>query len=180
MPIQRQNEDQKQRTDVSKMDVNAWRQLFLVNELNEVSNYKIINTNVTLLLYGLFMEGFGLRWWTNEDPNLNNSKNNAEENWVVFFFVSTLVIYVISAVQYVCRYAVKKWFPLRTEEFTDLCSVSNISVMIFDDSFGGFYIHGRSPYGYTEISSEKLRRNLENESRGQGQIRGLSPDDPDL
>ena len=80
------------------MDVNAWRQLFLVNELNEVSNYKIINTNVTLLLYGLFMEGFGLRWWTNEDPNLNNSKNNAEENWVVFFFVSTLVIYVISAV----------------------------------------------------------------------------------
>ena len=98
VPIQRQNEDQKQRTDVSKMDVNAWRQLFLVNELNEVSNYKIINTNVTLLLYGLFMEGFGLRWWTNEDPNLNNSKNNAEENWVVFFFVSTLVIYVISAV----------------------------------------------------------------------------------
>ena len=162
------------------MDVNAWRQLFLVNELNEISNYKLINTNVSLLLYALFMEGVGLRWWTSEDPNLRNSKNNAEENWVVFFFVSTLVIYVISAVQYIIRYALKKWIPLKTEEFTDLCSVTNISVMIFDDSFGGYYIHGRSPYGFTEISSEKLRRNLENESRGQGQIRGLSPEDPDL
>jgi hypothetical protein len=90
-------------------------------------------------------------------------------------------MYVIAGIQYGGRYAVKKWFPLPTEEFTDLCSVTNISVMIFDDNtYGGYYIHGRSPYGYTEISSENLRRSLEQESRGKGQIRGLSPEDRDL
>lgn len=53
-------------------------------------------------------------------------------------------------------------------------------MLIFDDSFGGYYIHGRSPYGYTEISTEKLRRSLEHEAKGQAQMRGLSPEDPDL
>lgn len=75
---------------------------------------------------------------------------------------------------------IKKWYPLKTEEFTDLCSVSNISVLIFDESYGGYYIHGRSPYGFTEISTEKLRRSLEYEKRGKGQMRGLSPEDPEL
>ena len=75
---------------------------------------------------------------------------------------------------------VKRKFPLKTEEFTDLCSVTNISVMIFDETYGGYYIHGRSPYGFTEISTEKLRRSLEYEKGGKGQQRGLSPDDPDL
>jgi len=162
----KQRNEQIQRRLEDKIDVNAWRSLFLVNELNELQSYKIISTNVTLFLYGLFMEGFGLRYWTNFDPELMTTRNNAEESWVIFFFVSTLVMYSIAAVQYVGRYAVKKWFPLKTEEFTDLCSVTNISVMIFDDSFGGYYIHGRSPYGFTEISSEKLRRSLEQEARG--------------
>lgn len=108
------------------------------------------------------------------------NKTNSDENWVIFFFVSTLVMYTIAGIQYGGRYLVKKWFPLPTEEFTDLCSVTNISVLIFDDSFGGYYIHGRSPYGFTEISTENLRRSLEQESRGKGQIRGLSPEEPDL
>jgi meckelin len=169
-----------QRRIEDKLDVNAWRSLFLVNELNEIQSYKIINTNLTLFLYGLVMEGFGIRYWTNHDPDFVAHKTNSEESWVIFFFVSTLVMYTIAFIQYGGRYAIKKWFPLKTEEFTDLCSVTNISVLIFDDSFGGYYIHGRSPYGYTELSTEKLRRHLEKEARGQGQIRGLSPENPDL
>jgi meckelin len=158
MQIQRRIED--------KIDVNAWRSLFLVNELNELQSYKIISTNMTLFFYALFMQTVGLRYWTVHDPELRRTRNNADESWVIFFFVSTLVMYVIAAVLYIGRYAVRRWFPLKTEEFTDLCSVTNISVMIFDDSFGGYYIHGRSPYGFTEISTEKLRRSLEQEARG--------------
>jgi len=168
------------RNAMNKIDVNAWRSLFLINELNEIGSYRLISSNITLFIYALVMEGIGLRFWTNEDPNLSLVKTNADENWVIFFFVSTLVMYSIAGIQYGGRYAVKSCFPLKTEEFTDLCSITNISVMLFDDSFGGYYIHGRSPYGYTEISSESLRRSLEQEKSGKGQIRGLSPDDPDL
>ena len=164
----------------SKMDVNAWRSLFLINELNEIGRYRLISSNFTLFIYALLMEGIGMRYWTNEDPNLAVIKTNSKENWVIFFFVSTLIIYVIAGIQYGGRYLLKNSFPLKTEEFTDLCAVTNISVLLFDDSFGGYYIHGRSPNGYTEISSEKLRRHLVQEARGKGQIRGLSAEDPDL
>jgi len=132
--------------------VNAWRSLFLINELNELGSYRLISTPTSLFVYALIMEGFGLRYWTNEDPNLGQEKTNSRENWVIFFFVSTLVMYVIAGVQYGFAYMFKQCRPLKTEEFTDLCSVTNISVMLFDDSFGGYYIHGRSPYGCTEIS----------------------------
>lgn len=175
-----QNRKVVNRRQMNKLDVNAWRSLFLVNELNEIGNYRLINSNISLFIYALVMEGFGLRYWTNEDPNLDQVATNSTENWVIFFFVSTTVMYAIAGAQYGIRYLVKRWFPLKTEEFTDLCSVTNISVLLFDDSFGGYYIHGRSPYGYTEISSEMLRRSLDQEARGKGQIRGLSPDEPDL
>jgi len=59
-----EGQDQKQRA-LSKVDVNAWRSLFLVNELNELGSYRIISSNITLFLYALFMEGLGLRYWTN-------------------------------------------------------------------------------------------------------------------
>lgn len=63
MPVS-EGQDQKQRA-LSKVDVNAWRSLFLVNELNELGSYRIISSNITLFLYALFMEGLGLRYWTN-------------------------------------------------------------------------------------------------------------------
>jgi hypothetical protein len=59
--------------------------------------------------------------------------------------------------------------PLKTEELTDLCSICNISVLLFDNSFHGYYIHGRSPYGQAEVSSEILRKALEYEESGKAQ-----------
>ena len=105
MQIQRRIED--------KIDVNAWRSLFLVNELNELQSYKIISTNMTLFFYALFIQTVGLRYWTVHDPELRRTRNNADESWVIFFFVSTLVMYVIAAVLYIGRYQLGDGFHLR-------------------------------------------------------------------
>jgi Meckelin (Transmembrane protein 67) len=51
---------------------------------------------------------------------------------------------------------------------------------MFDESFHGYYIHGRSPYGQAEISSEMLKMAIEFESSGKAHMRGLSEDDPDM
>jgi hypothetical protein len=37
---------------------------------------------------------------------------------------------------------------------------------MFDHSFHGFYIHGKSPYGQAEISHEDLKKAIEFESEG--------------
>lgn len=89
-------------------------------------------------------------------------------------------MYAIGIAQYILRYLIKIWFPLPHEEFTDLCAISNISVLMFDNEFKGYYIHGRSPYGQSEVSSSDLIKSLEYEMTGQAQTRGLTMEDPNL
>ena len=58
-----------------------------------------------------------------------------------------MLLLLIGATQYAVTYVFKGLFPLKIEEFIDLCSVTNISLLIFNNSFHGYYIHGRSPFG---------------------------------
>jgi hypothetical protein len=51
---------------------------------------------------------------------------------------------------------------------------------MFDSEFKGYYIHGRAPYGQSEVSSSDLINSLEFEIRGQAQTRGLTIEDPTL
>lgn len=173
------NRDQEQ---VEKSDVSAWRSLFLCNELNELQNIKLISTDFTLLLYAVLMEGVGLVYWTSHSPNLELQNYDSPLNYILFFFVTTLVIYAIGAAQYLFRYfpPIYKNFPMKHQEFIDLCSISNISLLMFDESYHGYYIHGRSPYGQAECSSEDLALALEFERSGKAHMRGLSENDPDM
>lgn len=93
------------------------------------------------------MEGFGWRYLSTHDPDFTKKKFNSPENYVLNFFVTTIIIYAIGIGQYIFRYLIKFKFPLKIEELTDLCSICNISLLLFDNSFHGYYIHGRSPYG---------------------------------
>ncbi len=78
------------------------------------------------------------------------------------------------------RYVLSRPFSLPHTNFVDLCSMCNISVLMFDETFHGYYIHGRSPYGQAEISTEKLLKALNFEAAGQATIRGISDEDPDM
>lgn len=163
-----------------KVDVNGWRTIYLVNEFNELQTYRLIRTDVTLILYALFMEGFGFKHWITHDPDLNLFNTDSPKNYTLFFFVTTLLIFAIGILQYALSYAIKHWKPLRTEDFVDICSICNQSILLFDETYQGYYIHGRSPYGQAEISGEQLRLALEFESCGNAQMRGIIPEDPDM
>jgi Meckelin (Transmembrane protein 67) len=105
----------------------------LVNELNELQTYKIISIEFTLLTYAFFMDGIGFRYFSSQNPDFENKPNKSPENYVLNFFVTAIVMYLIGIAQYIFRYLIKIWKPLPYEEFTDLCSISNISVLMFDD-----------------------------------------------
>lgn len=79
----------------SKFDVNAWRSLFLLNELNELQTTKLISTDFTLLTYAVLMEGFGFKYWTSHSPKLDFSDYNSPLNYCLFFFVTTCIIYIV-------------------------------------------------------------------------------------
>jgi len=57
-------------------------------------------------------------------------------------------------------------FPTPVQEFTDLCSIANISIIVFDKQFHGYYLHGMAPSGQAEGSIGELKRSLELESKG--------------
>ena len=57
--------------------------------------------------------------------------------------------------------------------FVDLCAMSNISIFILDQLHHGYYIHGRSPHGITDVNMKDMIMNLERESRLMSGTRGL-------
>ena len=142
-----------------------------------MQTYRLVSSELTLILYGLFMEGFGMKYLDSYDPYYNplsSDSTDAPRLFALFFLITSIVIFGVGLLQYALRLAAAKCMPLRTTEFVDMCAVSNISILMFNESFQGYYIHGRSPYGYAEISAERLRLSLEYEASGKAQIRGLS------
>jgi len=55
----------------------------------------MISVEFTLIVYAFFMEGIGWRYLSTFNPDLETSKNLSPENYVVNFFITTVVIYVI-------------------------------------------------------------------------------------
>lgn len=72
--------------------------MLLLNELNELQTYRIISTELTLIVYAFFMEGIGWRWTSTHNPNLEAKKHSSPENYVLAFFVTTMVMYAIGIV----------------------------------------------------------------------------------
>ena len=101
---------------------------------------------------------------------------------MLHFFVTALIIYAIGIIQYVFWYLppVRNNFPMKHDEFTDLCSIANISVLMFDETYHGYYIHGRSPYGQAEVSIEMLKLALDFEESGKAHMRGISETEPEM
>lgn len=80
---------------------------------------------------------------------------------------SGLILYLIYVVFY------QHLIENRILNFIDLCSVSNISVFILLDNLYGYYIHGLSPHGATDVNLKEMIMNLERESKQMSGSRGL-------
>jgi meckelin len=39
------------------------------------------------------------------------------------------------------------WWPLEIQDFIDLCTVANTSIIFFDETCHGYYLHGKTPSG---------------------------------
>lgn len=158
-------------------NINVWRSLFTANELNELQNTPLVTVEFTYFVYMFFMFGLGWYYWASETPILTTSGNDSPFNRVLYFFVMTFVFLCTGAAEYFIKMALSIWLPLPSHDFIDLCAVSNMSIIMFDEILHGYYIHGQSPGGMADTDSEELKRILENEERGGGRNRGLDPSD---
>jgi len=158
--------------------VNVWRTIFTCNELNELQNSPLVTLEFTYIVYLFFMFGIGWYYWSSESPDFTNKDSPYKINRVLLFFVISFVFFCTGAAEFFIRLAFSFRIPLPSHNFIDLCSIANLSVIIFDDILHGYYIHGQSPGGIADTDSEELKHILENEGHGGGRGRGLDPNDP--
>jgi meckelin len=85
---------------------------------------------------------------------------------ILFVFLA-IIQYLVYVVFY------QRFVEDKLLNFIDLCSVSNISVLLLIDNRYGYYIHGRSPHGTTDVNMKDMLINLERESNRMSGTRGL-------
>jgi meckelin len=117
-----------------KLSVSAWRLLFVTNELNELQTVRYIHTEFTLLFVVFFLVGLKWERLAAAQPNLDIDDTNSPYNSVLRFFLTSFLFLVIGYSQKVIRKLLCSWIPTKAQNFTDLCSISNISVFILDQS----------------------------------------------
>ena len=143
----------------------VWRSIFVANEFNELqTEYRYINPTTTLIWFAFFLKGLGWEYLSEAMPHMNASNNPlTPENYVLKFFLSAFIFLCIMAVQYVIEGLTSYFGSLKFQEFMDLCSVSNVSLLIMDENFHGYYIHGKAPAGKADLILSELIRSLDAE-----------------
>jgi len=69
-------------------------------------------------------------------------------------------------------------FGLELTDLIDICSLANVSVLILDEPYHGYYIHGKAPAGKGDVCATELSYALEEEAKGLLPKRGLTPENP--
>ena len=164
----------------SESSPNAWRLIFVANEYNELQMMQYVSMELTLVWYVFFMEGVGWRLWAAHDPDLSDDINDSVLNKYINFSIIIIVLISIGLVQYLLKRGLGFLFPLPIHNFVDLCSITNVSVFIFDQRLHGYYIHGESTGGQSDVSFNELRDYLQREENGESRPRGMLSEYPEL
>lgn len=144
--LQNPNEGEEARElSIKKPRVVAWRSIFLANEFNELqAEYRYISPETTMIWLCFFLRAVEWEAWAAADPDRTKSPSkHTPQNYILLFFLVATLFLVIGAAQYTIK-GIKKMaaFPADYQNFVDLCAVSNISCLIMDQEFHGYYIHG--------------------------------------
>ena len=158
----------------------AWRGIHVADQFNILQKQRTISLELCfcILMFFWYHEGIDLRGLSKSLAGTEKIEDTRENNFLRFF-LSSGIIYIVGIIQFGIQRLLQLWIPLKKTEFLDLCTVSNISVFILDDSLHGYYVHGKSPFGRADTSLNELIKNLTEEEKGKIKKRGLSQEDKD-
>jgi hypothetical protein len=108
--------------------------LFVANQFNELQQkYRYITPETTLFWFVFFIRALGYEELAQATPSMStNSSSITPLNYVLMFFISAFLFIAIMAVQYLLEMLNSYFNSLAFQEFIDLCSVSNLSVLLMD------------------------------------------------
>lgn len=151
----------------------AWRFTFMANELDELqTELRKISPETELIWFAFFWIGLGFVDFTNMNPGLSSGNYSLQpSNILLKFFLCSIIFIIIGAVQ-LAIYGLRNFCSApKIQQFTDLCSVSNISILIMTEQLHGFYINGKAPWAQSDLPLSWLKQELDRERKGKQRAR---------
>ncbi|XP_064195930.1 meckelin isoform X1 [Anguilla rostrata] len=160
--------------------VSIWRTYFVANEWNEIQTVRKINPTFQVVSVLFFLEVVGFSSLALRDPSsaLTREPQAYTPAWslVLRYGVASTMWLVIGFLQILFFTVIyERFVEDKIRQFVDLCSISNISVLLFSHRCFGYYIHGRSVHGYADTNMEEMNIHLKREAENLCGQRGLLP-----
>ncbi|XP_034730420.1 meckelin isoform X3 [Etheostoma cragini] len=160
--------------------VSIWRTYFVANEWNEIQTIRKISPTFQIIAVLFFLEVLGFSNLALRDPWPTLQRSS--QAYIPPY--SLMLRYGLAATLWLCIGLLQVIFFTvfhehfvedKIRQFVDLCSISNISVLLLSHRCFGYYIHGRSVHGHADTNMEEMNNNLNRESESLCGQRGLLP-----
>uniref|UniRef100_A0A3P8UGI6 Transmembrane protein 67 n=1 Tax=Cynoglossus semilaevis TaxID=244447 RepID=A0A3P8UGI6_CYNSE len=160
--------------------VSIWRTYFVANEWNEIQTFRKISPTFQIMAVLFFLEVVGFSNLALRDPwsNLSRSSQAYAPSYslILRYGLATSLWICIGLLQVIFFTVIyEHFFEDKIRQFVDLCSISNISVLLLSHRCFGYYIHGRSVHGHADTNMEEMNNNLKREAESLCGQRGLLP-----
>ncbi|XP_028416781.1 LOW QUALITY PROTEIN: meckelin-like [Dendronephthya gigantea] len=165
----------------AKAPVSVWRTLFIGNEWNELQTLRKISPEIQIGLVLFFLKAVGFEHLCTTDPVRRYSVDYTtdyvgEQSHLLRFAVAVLLYMSIAFVQWIFfSFIYERFLGDPFGDFTDLCSMANVSVLIFQNKLYGHYIHGRSVHGRSDTDMLEMHEQFKREEDDLCGKRGLEP-----
>ncbi|XP_051879525.1 meckelin [Pristis pectinata] len=160
--------------------VSIWRTYFVANEWNNIQTIRKINPIFQILAVVFLLEIVGFANLTTMDPytKMGSSAESSvtPSSRILRYGVAATIWLSVGLIQIIfCTSIYERFVEDRISQFIDVCSISNISVIILSYRCFGYYIHGRSVHGHADTNMEEMNLNLKREAENLCGQRGLIP-----
>jgi len=158
--------------------VSVWRTYMVANEWNELQTLRKTRISVQVVLVIFLMKVVGMEHLATADPHSRlwpeEGTYMAESSYVCRFALGVSLWAGLAAVQAVFWVVVYSGaVEDKLAQFTDVCSLANISVFVMSHANFGYYIHGKSAHGRADTDMAGLLGQLQREADDLCGHRGL-------
>ena len=158
--------------------VSAWRRIRIANEYCKIQTTRSYYLPFILILILFIEEGLNAQLLSSPIPQ--SKLIDTGKSYKILRFALTSIIWLISILleTFLIR-GLRFIFGNPLVNFLDLCSTSNISILILTSRSTGFYLHGRSPHTSSDETMQTLTDHLRQETSNRIGFRGLGDNSVD-
>ncbi|XP_052863318.1 meckelin [Anopheles cruzii] len=159
--------------------VSAWRNYFIANEWQELATKRKISMFAHILLLAILFVVCGFENWSSNAFHLHLHRSKealGPPDKMLLLAVGILIYTSVYAAQRLYKFLIHdRFIENAIQQFIDVASIANISVFILSMESYGYYIHGRSPHGFSDTDMCSMIMQFKREEENLCGNRGLLP-----